>query len=264
MVSMRTVSSLSKDISRCGVRFTLDGVSQKLGSNRQATVFVPDYGPFTVRAKSSDFDVIRQVFRDRDYHVKSSAYQAAIQKVYRGIIADGGVPVIIDAGANIGAAARCFQKQFPQAAVVAIEPDPENAKLARANCQGVGSIEVVEAALGGVSGFVSIVPADEPWAVQTERSTEGCPVITIADAVARVPKGVLFIAKIDIEGFESDVFKENTQWIDDATVVYLEPHDWLLPEKRTSQSFQSEFGKRDFNILLDGENLIYVKSSLFS
>lgn len=264
MVSMQTVSNLAKDFTKCGVRFTLDGITQMLGSPRNASVFVPEYGPFQVRAKSSDFEVIRQVFRDRGYHLNSAPYQAAIQKAYRKIIADGGVPVIIDAGANIGAATRCFQKQFPEAAIVAIEPDPRNAMLARANCEAIPMIQVVEAALGGVSGFVCIVDSDQPWAIQTERSTSGCPVITIDDAVALVPKGVLFIAKIDIEGFESDVFQENTRWIDDATVIYLEPHDWLLPEKGTSHSFQSEFGKRDFNILLHGENLIYVKSSLFS
>ena len=56
-----------------------------------------------------------------------------------------------------------------------------------------------------------------------------------------------------------DLFAANTDWIDAAFVIYVEPHDWLLPGKRTSRSFQRELARRDFELLIRGENLIYVR-----
>jgi len=71
--------------------------------------------------------------------------------------------------------------------------------------------------------------------------------------------GVPFIAKIDIEGFESDLFSANTQWLADTFVVFIEPHDWLLPGKCTSRSFQAAMGEEDYEIYLSGEILTYIR-----
>jgi hypothetical protein len=43
--------------------------------------------------------------------------------------------------------------------------------------------------------------------------------------------------------------------------VFIEPHEWMMPGKATSRSFQLEFGKRDFDLLLNGEGLLYVRRS---
>lgn len=83
--------------------------------------------------------------------------------------------------------------------------------------------------------------------------------LTIDQAVATVPAGSLLIAKIDIEGFESDLFDGDLRWMDDVHVIFLEPHDWMLPGRRTSRSFQAALGQRDFELFLSGENLIYVR-----
>jgi hypothetical protein len=65
--------------------------------------------------------------------------------------------------------------------------------------------------------------------------------------------------KVDIEGFEADLFASNTDWLDDVSVVIVEPHDWLLPGRGTSLSFQLELARRAFEVLVSGENLVYVR-----
>lgn len=215
----------------------------------------------SVRRRNSDFATLRQTLRNREYSIAVPAFAAQLEARCAAIVADGERPVIVDAGANIGAAALWFAHAYPAATIVAVEPDPANAALLRHNLAAIGDRHIaMEAAIGAEPGFVAIEGGDgEGWAVRTARATQGVSVVTIADAVARVEKGRLFIAKIDIEGFEEDLFTSNTGWIDEAEAVFVEPHDWMLPERRTSRAFQAEFGRRRFAMLLNGENLVYIR-----
>ena len=212
-----------------------------------------------VRPGNSDIEVVRQVFIERQYDVWVEAMKSRIQRACEAILAEGAVPVIVDAGANIGASALWFSELYPAARVVAIEPDPGNAAMLRRNVAGRDAVTVVEAALGGEPGRVSLLPSDEAWSVRTERSDHGCPVVTVAEAVAKVPGGRPFIVKLDIEGFEHDVFAGNVDWLDEAFVVFVEPHDWMLPGTGTSRAFQREFGRRDFEMLLLYDQICYIR-----
>ncbi|MDK2757450.1 MAG: FkbM family methyltransferase [Blastomonas fulva] len=262
MVGIQSFLNVLGDVRACGLSFAVTGLQQKIASGKTAKVAVPGYEQIEVRPRSSDFDVIRQVFRDREYHIKSDYHRDLLQKRYQAILDSGLTPLIIDAGANIGAASRYFQKVYPKSHVVALEPDAENAAIARMNCQGNSRIEVLEVALGGESGFAEVISGDSHWAVQTKRSDAGLPIVTINEILKQYPAHKLLIAKIDIEGFEGDVFQHNLEWIDRADLVYLEPHDWMLPGEASSRSFQQAFGERDFEMLLQGENILYVKRAL--
>jgi len=153
-------------------------------------------------------------------------------------MSSGRKPVIVDAGANIGAASIWFRKKYPGAAIVAVEPDPRNLRVLRLNVEGRQEIAVVPAAIGSREGLVRIEDHGQGWSTRTKRDEGGVPVITMANAFARVRDGIPFIAKIDIEGFESDLFADNTEWLNEVYMVAIEPHDWLLPGERTSRAFQ--------------------------
>jgi FkbM family methyltransferase len=223
-------------------------------------VTLTGFGPIHVRIDSSDVSTFKQVFVDAEYDL--GGLGASIDRVearYTAIIASGKVPVIVDAGANVGAASLWFGQRFPEAAVVAIEPEPGNAQVLRRNAEGRPQITVIEAAIASAPGKISISDGSTGWDVQTQRSEQGeIPAITIQDAVATVPSGAPFVAKIDIEGFESDLFAANTGWIDDMVLVLIEPHDWMMPGQFSSRNFQSEMGKRGYELFINGENLIYV------
>jgi len=62
-----------------------------------------------------------------------------------------------------------------------------------------------------------------------------------------------------VKGFEADLFDGDTAWLTDARIVIIEPHDWMMPGKGTSLSFQKAMAQHDFELLLRGENIIYVK-----
>ena len=243
----------AKDLLRGGPAFTARAA---LGSS---TLPLAGGGRIRVRPNGSDVEVVRQVWRDRQYAIAQAAHRERAARYEAEIRARGNVPVIVDAGANIGPASLWFAQEYPQAHIVAVEPDAANLAMAQANCAGHGRITLVEAAIGGEPGHVSVDSEAEAFAVTTTRADSGCRVVTVADCVAMVDKGELFAVKVDIEGFEDDLFAAGTDWLDEVKLVYIEPHDHIFPTRGTSRNFQAEMGRRDFDLLIRGENLIYIR-----
>jgi FkbM family methyltransferase len=224
-----------------------------------AVVNIPGYGKLNVRPGESDVAALRQVFREKQYQIPSSMVSTRIQNRYHEILQANNIPVIVDAGANIGSASLWFLRQFPKAAVVAIEPEPGNVSMLKKNAENWSRVTILEAAIGSNAGFVSVQNEATGWGARTERANKGIPIVTMQEAFDCVPNGSPFIAKIDIEGFESDLFSQNTGWIDDVYLLYIEPHDWMLPGKMTSRSFQQAMAQHTFELFIIGENLVYVR-----
>jgi FkbM family methyltransferase len=224
-------------------------------------VRLPGVGDIYLRADQSDASAVRQVFRYREYDTERfHSVEARILRRYSELLALGRTPTIVDAGANIGAAALWFDKKYDKAAVVAIEPEPGNSIVLRENVKNNSRISVIEAAIGSESGYVSVKTEGHGWSATTVRATDGIRVITMDDAFRSVKNGAPFIAKIDIEGFESDLFSKNIQWLDDVYVVFIEPHDWKFPGKMKSRSFQRAMALHDFELYISAENLVYVRT----
>jgi FkbM family methyltransferase len=258
------VQTVCTDANRGGLRFAWGGIQSRISRKAEISVWLPDGRAIVVRPRDSDFETVRQVFRDEEYGRIPDQLRIGLLRVYQDILSSGKVPLIIDAGANIGAATLWFRDIFSDAAIVAIEPDPANAAIARQNLSNCEGVTLLEAAIGGETGHVSLVSPGVSYAVQTRRSDDGCPVLTIGQVVAGLENACLFMVKVDIEGFERDLFGSNTGWMDEVTAVYVEPHEWMRPGERTSSNFQREFGKRDFAIFLAGENLVYMRNPLQS
>jgi FkbM family methyltransferase len=217
------------------------------------------FGPLYWRPNETDLRVILGILVNGEYELAGMPQMAKINACYEAILSRGKTPVIVDAGANIGAASIWFSRLFQRAQIVAVEPDPKNADLARLNTAAYPNVRVFESAIGAVSGWV-VVEAHEggAWASRTSRSDAGVQVITVPELLETVPDGALFIVKVDIEGFESDLFAENPAWVADAAAIIIEPHDWMLPGRGTSQSFQRALIGSGREILVLGENLVFI------
>ena len=106
------------------------------------------------------------------------------------------------------------------------------------------------------------VPADhQSWTVRTERSENGdVSLVTIPDLIdAEGPGASLFLVKIDIEGFEKDVFGNATPWIDKSAATIVEIHDWLFPGEGTSRNLFRDMANLEREVLISGENLIFLR-----
>lgn len=250
--------TLMKDVRHLGVPVLGRFVNRTNSSGLQKVN--TRYGDYWIRPSETDLNVIRQVYFQNSYDFSKFPQGERIRNHYNSLLEQRKVPVVIDAGANIGVASRYFSTVFPEARIFAIEPDPRTVAICRLNTEVASHVEVLEAAIGSEAGSVTVESFEgHAWATQTSRSDDGLGIVTVPDIVGRVARGELFMVKVDIEGFESDLFQANTSWIDDAFVVVVEPHDWMFPEKGTSQSLQNAMCSRGRDLIVSGENLIWVK-----
>jgi len=68
----------------------------------------------------------------------------------------------------------------------------------------------------------------------------------------------LLIVKIDIEGFEAEVFASADEWIREPIGLYVEIHDWMLPLQHTSTAVLRAVLPLGRDMLISRENLLFV------
>jgi len=194
------------------------------------------------RDGTSDFRCIEQIFGARHYSTQHFARNSELLDFVRLRSADGRRPLIVDAGANIGASAVFFAMTYPTAKIVAIEPEAKNFALLRQNTKGL-DIECLNAGLSSSQGRLKVTdPGEEEWGFRTEATHDdsGIPSVTIGDIYrqqCRSGPAFPFIVKIDIEGAEADVFARDTDWVNSTPMVIIELHDSLMPKQGTAAGF---------------------------
>jgi FkbM family methyltransferase len=221
--------------------------------------------PFFFRKGTSDEAVLTQVFRHWHYRMDDWARHHEIKAVIEQRLADGQRPLIVDAGANIGASAVFFLLKIKSAKVIAIEPQAENFALLKRNLEGLNA-ECLEAAVGASAGQAVIEdPGQGHWGYRTKEApvdgavARAVPIVTIDDIYARMaPDLYPLIVKVDIEGAEKNLFGTATDWVARTPIIFLEPHDWMLPRQSTVRSFLRLMAEQDRDILVQAENIVAV------
>lgn len=247
------------DVRKFGPQILLRHLNRLRGSDLDR-VSIPGIGAVYLRPFESDLSTFRQVFAYGEYDLSdASVATERLRDRYRTILNEGHVPIIVDAGANVGAASLWFASRYPRAGIVAIEPEPGNAAILRLNLDGKQGVVILECGVAAESGFATVVNEGDGWGARTIRANSGTPLITVSEACQSIADGELFIVKVDIEGFEKDLFSGNVDWLDQAHMVIIEPHDWMLPGERSSGPFQKAMASRNFELFISGENLIYVR-----
>lgn len=259
---MRVISHVLKNIREAvvfGPTFCLRHVGRLMGRPVIRT-WIRGLGHVYIRPADSDAATFHQILIDRPYDMKRFPQHTRAEAAYRRILALGNKPVVIDAGANVGAASLWFAKTYPDAIVVSVEPDSDTARVCRMNVEKTQNIVFVEAAIGQCSGQVTITRASKSWETQTVRSDDGgTAVVSVPDLLAQMgPKAELFIVKVDIEGFEDDLFGGHLEWLAMAPIVMIEPHDWLFPGRRTSRSFMRALSDTEHELLIADDTLVFV------
>lgn len=138
---------------------------------------------------------------------------------------------IIDAGANVGYAALRFKLDFPEARIVALEPEQDNVAQFKKNCRTYPEIAVEQAALWPNNTRLRITnPEAGQNAFQVNEDPEGNIVaLTVGDIMERHDFPRVDILKIDIEGSEKALFSSNTGWLDKVNILLIETHDRFMP-----------------------------------
>ncbi len=220
---------------------------------------------FSLKARDSvDLNLMGLIFDKNEYGLEKITRRDELNAQYATILAQNLTPLIIDCGAHCGIATKFFAETYPQARIVAVEPDEDNAALARETNSG-DSIVVLCAAVGSADGTGSLERRDRSFAHRVNGTVAGeTRVLSINRLVDDERRGGArpFIVKIVIEGSEENLFEDNTGWIDALPLLIIELHDGMLPGAANARNFLREMGKRDRDFLYHGKNIFSLSNTL--
>lgn len=174
------------------------------------------------------------------------------------------VSVVVDGGANIGLATVYFAKRYPAARIVSVEPDGENFGQLMMNCGGYANIQLVQAALWGMSERVRIDnPEAASWSFRvatdsrpTGNSLQG---YTVKKLMQLHGLSHVDILKLDIEGAEGEVFQSCCdEWLGTVRMIICELHERYSPG--CSELFHNAMRRHGFRVIYCGENAIAIKT----
>jgi FkbM family methyltransferase len=176
--------------------------------------------PVHLRLRTSDVSVFSQVFVIDEYNMEFQKYPR----------------VIVDAGANIGLTSIFYANKYPEARILAIEPESSNYEILKKNIAPYSKITAVHAGLWKDNKDLNVVdPGLGKYGFQTmdhresgrSDNIESVPGVTIDRLMADYELEHIDILKIDIEGAEKEVFENASSWINRVGVVEVEMHDRL-------------------------------------
>jgi FkbM family methyltransferase len=152
--------------------------------------------------------------------------------------------VIVDAGAYTGLSAAYFATKYPEATVIAIEPDPSNFDLLVRNTSGLANVHPVRAALWSNNGLVELTdPGKGNWAFRVADIGDSRSVtpgsgkaglsqiaaVTVLDLMNEYGLSYIDLLKLDIEGSEKEVLAGSAPWIEHVGAICIELHDRFKP-----------------------------------
>src|SRR5205085_5988031 len=146
-----------------------------------------------IRQWSSDLDCLEQIFVHEEYSLPFALKPR----------------VIVDAGANIGAASLYFAHKYPDARILALEPELSNFRLLTENCADLDNVLPIRAALWSHTQNVALAdPNADNWAfsVREGNVNAAIPALTIERLMDRFDVQHIDLLKLDIEGAEKEVF----------------------------------------------------------
>ena len=219
---------------------------------------------FFYRKGTIDEAVIFQVMKNSRYNFKPLRRARELSDLYARITRTDKAPLIVDAGADIGASAVYFAYSFAKARVVAIEPEKGNFDLLTANTGNLpveclrASVAASAGAFDGLdaSGGLHNCQAGAP-AGRTNPATP-VPRTALNEIYERNIKDTApFIVKLDLEDTEGELFAENTEWVGRTPVIIITLRDGLIPGTANLRAFVEYIAacNRDF---------VYLHDNIFS
>jgi len=206
---------------------------------QQKTVSDSAAGFLDLRIRQLDRQSIRIRTRGRDAQVIFSTFFYRFHLPPSDIVSPDAL-TILDLGANIGCTIAHLAHIFPAATILGVELDRENALLARLNIQPWSNrCRIVEGAVWPFDGEVQYEHSDtnQDGYTATARQPQGatnCTKYAQAFSIETLcntylPGREIDFVKMDIEGAERSVLKQNTAWAHRIRCIKIELHGY---EKR--------------------------------
>lgn len=209
----RRVAADGKSLRRIAIDLVLYRVLRLVripGADRRVRAVLLRPGvSLTYRLNRGDIQSIREVWFAETYRLPSNLQPHTL----------------IDLGANIGLASVWFAVRYGSLRIVAVEPDPANAALARRNLADNGFPGTVHlAAISDRHGKTLFEPDPLSNLGRIGGSGREVEALTLAELVAESGGDGARLVKMDVEGAESAVIATVLDWRDGVDAVIAEFH----------------------------------------
>lgn len=229
-------------------------VGEQLLTASKVVVKLPDIGwDVNLRLQTSDIPTFEQIFVDKEYEIPALPLD---------------IETLVDLGANIGLSTLYFASKYPNARILAIEPDRGNYDMLVENTAMLGDrIQRRNVAAWKSGGFVSLHAENtsgeslDAWGFRTSDSTGSstsrltrCERIDVLLDEAGLSD--VDVLKIDVEGAELEIFSERPEeWLHRIRFIIIETHDSFREgsEKAVRDAIRETFDE----LPRSGENLIF-------
>lgn len=205
--------------------------------------------PVHLRKKTTDLFVFKQIFAYDQYGGKR------LKEL-------DNVKTIIDLGANIGLSPLYFKMQYPNARIIALEPEKKNYDLLVKNVSGLTDVHCLNNAIWNVNtnlGIYNIGLGEYGFVVneQNESKVGNVRAVTMDEIIERFQIKTIDVLKIDIEGSEKELFSGNCEsWLPKVRSIVIELHDWFRPG--CAASFFRAISMYDYTMNFKGENISII------
>lgn len=200
--------------------------------------------PVTLSNFECDVTTLFQIFFAREYSLKRKT----------------SANIIFDCGANIGLSAVWYANTYPNAKIIAIEPDTKNFAFLKKNTEAYQNITCLNKAVWPYETSMSIVDKGTGnWSLQTieSKTKTGNDIdgVSISSLMDQFQIDLIDILKIDIEGAEKELFSTNYEgWLVKTRIIAIELHDSI--DKEIPSVFYNAISGRKYKEYYNGENLI--------
>lgn len=215
------------------------------------------------------YDVLTvfEIFSEESYSLTKLKSWNNININYKKILKNNLNPLIIDCGSNIGCSSEYFSRIFSKASILSLEPNNESLTFSKKNLIS-SRVTSINKAVSSEDKKLLIDIDDHDNRNSKISSVKGIEIqsVSIKNLINDNNESIPFIIKIDIEGFENELFSKNYDWINKFDIIIIEIHDWMLPGEANSFNFFNALvenmntdNKRD--LIISGENLISIKTN---
>jgi FkbM family methyltransferase len=174
--------------------------------------------PFYLRLGSSDLQ-LHQTIRFR------GEYRPIQDREIRN------VSQVVDLGSNAGYTIRLWERMFPAARIIGVEPDPENLRICRLNahCIPGAKVDLIQACVVGKSGtvFLDRSESEHRYKISTHHSDQTIEVVamTVQEVLDAVDADLeISLMKCDVQGAEMEIFRNCKSWISRVRNLIVEVH----------------------------------------
>jgi FkbM family methyltransferase len=170
----------------------------------------------TLRVGTSDVDVFEEIFVNLEY----------------GWVFNSPPRVILDVGGYTGLSAAFFAHTYPEAKIIAIEPDARNYEMLLQNTAQFPNVSAVRAAVWKEGGTISLTdPGLGPWSLRvcdagdTRAADDLVRAVTLDEIRQEFGLDRIDLLKVDVEGSEKEIFHTAGSWLPYVDVICIELHD---------------------------------------